>query len=82
MKKVVIGYVINDEKVFNDSIMKEACRQMSEAQGDAPFYTYAVSRSDEFQRVEDIEEILDDGEDKYDSDSEKLDAIREVLRRG
>lgn len=82
MKKVVIGYAINDEKVFNTSVLGEALKQMTSAEGDAPYYTYAVSRNDEFQRVEDIEDIIDDCDGKYGSDSEKLEAIREVLKRG
>lgn len=79
MKKVVIGYAINDDKVFNTSVLGEALEQMTDADGDAPYFTYAVSRMDEFQRVE---EIIDDCDGKYDSDSEKPEAIREVLKRG
>lgn len=82
MKTVVIGYAINDDKVFNTSVLGEALKRMTDADGDAPYFTYAVSRMDEFQRVENIEEIIDDCDDKYDSDSEKLEAIREVLNRG
>ena len=82
MKKVVIGYAINDEEVFNTSVLGEALKQMTSDSEEAPYFTYAVSRMDEFQRVEDIEEIIDDCDDKYDSDSEKLEAIREVLNRG
>ena len=55
---------------------------MTGANEEAPYSTYAVSRMDEFQRVEDIEEIIEDCDGEYDSDSEKLEAIREVLKRG
>ena len=82
MKKVVIGYAVNDEQVFNTSVLGEALKQMTGANEEAPYSTYAVSRMDEFQRVEDIEEIIEDCDGEYDSDSEKLEAIREVLKRG
>ena len=81
MAKTIIGYVVNDREAFKRDVLDKAIASMFNSEPEAPHAVYAVSNHDEFQKVEDIEEIVHD-DDKYDSDSEKLEAIREVLKRG
>lgn len=78
MSKIVIGYTVNDEKAFNEAIFKTACDSMTECKGDAPFYAYAISHHDEFDRMEKIEDILENEEGL--SSSEMIEAIQSVVR--
>ena len=74
-----VAYRVNDSDLFGLDVVKPVMDSMSksiEAGSKMPYYAFAVSRSDEFQRIEKIESIL---EDQDLTSGEKLDSIQKII---
>lgn len=78
MKKVTIGYIVNDNESFNRSVMSNVMEDMKHYDESKNYTAFAVSHGDEFGRLESIDEILNDSDL---SDSEKIDEINIEMSR-
>lgn len=75
MKKMIIGFYINDKVAFDESI-GNAARDSFASGYDKPWGAFAMSASDEFERLEKIEDIANCEERTA---GEKIDDIRKAL---
>lgn len=78
MKVFTIAYMVNDREKFNSEIMSGVMDSMRNFNKGNDYGVFAVSKSNEFEKLEKIEEITENFDD-YGSDTEKMEAIMNIL---
>ncbi|AUR89554.1 hypothetical protein NVP1124O_53 [Vibrio phage 1.124.O._10N.286.49.B1] len=78
MKKYTLAFFVNDSDKFQEKVLRPALDSMRSSDEGGEYGCFAVSASDEFRRLEKIEETIENSEL---SDSEKLEGIIEIFGR-
>jgi hypothetical protein len=78
MKVFTIAYMVNDSAKFNSEVMNGVMDSMRNFKKENDYGVFAVSALNEFEKLEKIEEITENFYD-YDSDTERMEAIMNIL---